>query len=615
MPALSSILPIRWRLAFTAVLGLMLLTGGAARAQASLSVSASASPMTVGTEETVTYTVRIEGAAFSTITTPDPPNTTGLAVQRATPTSRRQVSLVNGEMQRVALYEWQFKPVRDGTARFRPMEITVRGATFTTAPIDIEVVPQAQRAGAAGATGPSRESGDAEPVLSSRDLFIRAEPETQTAYQNEQVILEYHLYFRDGVRLRNSRLAEAWNATGFWREELEVESRPLPRSVRIDGIAYQTIVLKRVALFPTRTGTLRIDPLKIETEARARHPLHQRSPFLVPGRYESVALTSDSLAIEVLPLPPGAPASFGGAVGDFDVTTQLRTSDASVGSSVELQATFSGTGNIATLEAPSWTGPSEVEVYPPDVETSVDRTGNRARGTKTFSYTLVPQASGAHTIPPIEFVYFDPQAERYRTLRSEAHRLHVSEGSARPAASSTTGAGLPVDDIAGLMTHRPHWRAVAESPLHRTPWAYGAVLAPLLLALGLLAARRRRSADAVPPAATTPTAHVERAQHLLSADDPTAFYTALREAVLGLLSTRLSLKAHALTHDQLDRHLEQYDLPDHARRALFELLNVCDRACFSPAQPTMKARKSALQRTRQLVDYFQTHLPHNGPPA
>ena len=606
--------------ALVAAFGLAPPMAGPATAQ-EVSVSASAAPMTAGTEETITYTIRVEGTAFSAVETPAPPGTMGLALQRTTPARRRQVSLVNGKMQRIAVYEWQYRPVRDGTAQFRSVSVTVRGATFTTDPITVEVVPQSQRSGAPGASAhgsvrsPSGNQADPSP-LDSDALFIRAEPETRTAYQNEQVIIEYHLYFRKGVRLRNSRLAEAWNATGFWREELEVEARPRPRSVQVNGTSYETIVLKRVAVFPTRTGALRIDPLTIETEARIQQGLHQPSPFFVPGRYESVQLTSNPLTIQVKPLPPGAPASFSGAVGTFEVASQLDADETTVGSAVELQATLSGTGNIATLEAPTWAPLAGVDTYAPDVETTVDRSGQRARGVKTFSYTLVPQSSGTHALPPLELVYFDPQAEQYRTLRSDAYRLRVAEGEAR-ATVSTTGAGLPVDDVAGLMTHRPSWHAVDERPLYRTPWAYGAVVAPLLLALALLAVRRSTAANAPPDSRpdADAAAQLRRAERLLQAGDTEAFYTALQNVVLGVLSAQIGRKAGALARDQLDEHLARCDLPEHARQALFELLDVCDRACFSPAQPTREARQSALRRTRQLIDYLQAHFSPNSSPT
>jgi hypothetical protein len=96
-------------------------------------------------------------------------------------------------------------------------------------------------------------------------MFIRAVPSKRQAFQNEQITIEYALYFRTGIQLRQSRLADSWDAEGFWREELEIEARPIPQTVVVDGLRYNTIVLKRVAVFPTRTGSLRIDPLRIES--------------------------------------------------------------------------------------------------------------------------------------------------------------------------------------------------------------------------------------------------------------------------------------------------------------------------------------------------------------
>lgn len=598
------------------MLGLVLLTGSlagpAAQAQSpgTVAIGATATPNPVGTDETVTFTLRVEGAALTDLEVPEPPLTEGLTLVQATPATQRNVSFSNGQLTRRITFQWTYRPVRAGTARFHPATITVRGSTHETDAIDIEVVAPAQRSSGTS-TGASRppsspdSTSQQETDINEEDLFIRAEPETHHAYQNEQVAVAYHLYFREGIQLRHSRLANAWDAPGFWREELDVDSRPVPRSVTVDGQPYHTIVLKRAALFPTRTGSLRVDPLEIETEARATGRLRGRVDPFFPHAYESVALASDALTIAAEPLPNGAPDAFNGAVGDFRLRASVQPTEIQVGRPVRLRVQIEGTGNIATLQPPTIDPPDAFEVYDLEERTSIDRNGARVRGTKTFTYVLVPRAGGTYTLSPTTFAYFDPEQHRYRTLHTEPSELQVA-GDEATADDRAADDALPEDDVADLMTETPtSWIRTESRPLYRSPWPYVAVLAPLLLAGGLAALRRR---SAVASEAERDTASLQQARRHMQNRQSEACYGAIERAVLGFIGERLGIAASGLTRAQLDAHLARRDVPERAREALYELLDVCDQVRYSPSRPSEQAMQSAIHRADQLIDFLGPKL-------
>lgn len=591
-----------------------------AQSGGTVTIEAMADPSPVGTEERVTLTIRVEGASPSEIETPDPPLTRGLALQQSTPSTQRDVSFSNGELTRSVTYQWTYEPVRAGTARFFPVEVMVRGTGYETEHIDVEVIPQSQR-GARSPTTPqsgtsprsqgSSSSSDESALVSGRDLFIRAHPETRRVYQNEQLIVAYHLYFQGGVQLRHSRLANAWDATGFWREELDVESRPIPQPTTLNGRSYQTIVLKRVALFPTRSGSLQVDPLAIETEARAARRFGRNDPFYSPqGPYKPISLASDSLVIQAQPLPDGAPSSFNGAVGDFRLRTGVDSTDVQVGRPVRLRVRVEGAGNIATLQPPAIDRPEAFEMYDPKESTSIDRDGARIRGTKTFTYVLIPQSNGTYTVPPVQFSHFDPEQRRYRTQRGAPVTLRVT-GSPPATASSATGNGLPVNDVAPIMTEASTWTRPGAHALYRSPWPYAALLAPLLVLGGVAATQRIAAAKDEKPDESEEggTAHLERARRHLHQQQPEACYDAVEQAVLHFIGNRLDVAASGLTRDQLDDLLARHAVPPRAREALFELLDVCDQARYSPARTSEKAMQSAIGRAEQLIDFLASKLP------
>src|SRR6185436_13788107 len=58
-------------------------------------------------------------------------------------------------------------------------------------------------------------------------------------------------------------------------------------------------------------------------------------------------------AIEVRPLPEGAPASFGGAVGSFQLDARLASTSLKAGDGTQLVVTIRGRGSFDNVSAPT----------------------------------------------------------------------------------------------------------------------------------------------------------------------------------------------------------------------------------------------------------------------
>ncbi|PSQ82160.1 MAG: protein BatD [Bacteroidetes bacterium QS_1_63_11] len=565
---------------------------GAVCAQSSsVRVMAEAEPTTVEVGQTVVFTVTVEGVPATVVQPPEQPAVTNLESRTRRPDTRRVQSSTEGTLRQAVTFSWRFRPEEPGTAHIQPVTVTIRGTEYTTGAIRVQ-------------------------VLDERDLFVRVTATTDRAYQNEQVVAEYRLYYRPGVRLRRSRLAGSWDAPGFWREEFDVASRPTPRRRQAYGRDYETVVLKRVALFPTRPGTLHVEPLRIETEAQGTVRMRRNSPA-VRGRFEPVRLASRSLSLEVRPLPSGAPPSFDGAVGQFSMSVSSNADSATVGDPVSLEVQVNGTGLLTTLSAPPLDLPTTVEAYEPTVESDIERGGRRMQGTKTFTYTLVPRSGGQIALPPVVFSYFDPDAERYETLRAEGPTLQVS-GEAAPRAVGRTGDGLPVGAMADLITaDEAHWSPTDRPPLFRWPWAYVLLLIPVLLVGGGLVYRRWGTAlRATSPTDSDPSLDVAQEQlrdvrQRLQNSRPgaeSAVYEAVEGAVRTFLKERLGKDRTPLTRSALDRHLARHDTPDDLRDALYGLLDRCDEAQYAPA--ASRASGSAVVNEAQAVlRRLDEHLP------
>ncbi|QXD14535.1 BatD family protein [Rhodocaloribacter litoris] len=618
------------------VLVLWIVLGVAAQAQPV--VSASVSETTIGTEERLVYTVEVKGGQLGRVEPPEPPETRGLVLVQQFPSTSRSISLVGGQMEQRISFQWTYQPVREGTAQILPARVKIGDAVYQTEAITVTVVPQAQRPARprrdpfARLLDPFAAPPDEPPAEepAPEDLFIRVIPSRQQAYQNEQVTVEYQLFFREGVQLRQSRLADSWDAEGFWREEFEVDTRPIPRSVVENGLRYHMIVLKRAAVFPTRTGELRIDPLRIETEAIL--PSASRDPFerffSRTRGFRTVEVASAPLVITARPLPDGAPPAFRGAVGQFEMRTTVDRAEVDLGGSVQLRVTLSGTGNLATLAPPVFNPPGVFEVYDPQVDLTIDRSGRHIRGTKTFTYVLVPRSNGTFELPPVTFAFFDPEQGQYRTLRSAPHPLHVRGTMPRAAPATATSAGLPVDDIAGPLVRADGWVKTGRTPLHRQHWPYLLLVLPALALAGLAAYRRyvTRLATDVAYARRRrahPVArrHLKQAAALLEActrgneAEARAFYAELDRAVRGFVGNRLNVAEAGLTRAQLDERLAAAGVAPACREDLHRLLDACDHARFAPVPSDRAAMEEALDRAGRLIVLLDEQLDRPPAPA
>jgi hypothetical protein len=238
----------------------------------------------------------------------------------------------------------------------------------------------------------------------------------------------------------------------------------------------------------------------------------------------------------------------------------------------------------------------------------VDRSGRIVRGSKTFSYLLVPRANGNYEIPEITFAYLNPASGEYELGRSEPIPIVVTGTASDAPEVATTAAGLPVDDIAPLRLEGVEWTSARRTPIHGQPWIYLFAVLPLLGLIGIVVWRRHElrlatDVDFARKRRAHPLAkkHLRQAEELLSAGNAAAFFEELERAVVGFAGNRLNISELGLTHAQLLDHLRSAGLPESSLDDLAHLLEECDRARFAPVPPTESALDDAQLKAASLI--------------
>lgn len=521
--------------------------------------------------ETVVYTVTLDGGRGTRISAPL--STGALELVSRQPTLDATTS-INGRVER--RIAWVYRAVRPGTGRIRQFRAEVAGETVTASGVTVSISP------ASAAPARRAPASQAPRASSSRDLFVRAELSRRTAYVGQQVVVDYVLYFEPEISPRQTAPIGTWDAAGAWREEMDVPST-YPRPATIGGEPYEAVTIRRIALFPTRTGTLELAPMQFTVDLvkilRGGASNDPFAPFFSPFRQRSEdrEVEAPAVSIDVRPLPAGAPPSFTGAVGGFEVSTQTEDLRVEAGEAVRIQVAIQGDGNVALLEAPELQAPAGVDAYDPREDREAFRGSEPLRGVKTFTYTFVPQGGGTFTVPAAPFSYFDPARGRYVTVQTEPVEVAVS-GDALADAPPEQGPDGP----AGLKASA-RWR---EAPGDAS-WLWGVLggglALPLLaggLFLGVRAGRERlggRSAQAAPASARERLADAQR-----------------------LADGRAFAEVEAVLRDAL---ASNPDAPAGGRQRAEHLLAECQRGQFAPGiGPDLRATIAEVETVLSALD-------------
>ena len=309
-----------------------------------------------------------------------------------------------------ATRSYRFRAVREGRFQVGRVRVAANGRTYVSEPVRVVInaFPFA----------------DADPP---EGLVLMAISARQRAYVNEPVIVSFSLLSR-GSDLRSeprTGTIEWPDFEGFRVAELSRRQRGREAQVYIDGHRYNTVPLRRVALFPSTGASGVIGQATLEAQLREPRGFGRARRSESPT-YTSVIVASDPVSLEVLPLPAeGRPASFRGHVGKLEVASWVNRTGGEVGDTVTLQVEVSVEGHMKGLPDPEIDFLTGFEVSGPQIRTAIPASSEGLDGRRTYIYRLVARAEGSYEIPAVEMSYFDAESESYGTSRGQPFVITV----------------------------------------------------------------------------------------------------------------------------------------------------------------------------------------------
>ena len=139
---------------------------------------------------------------------------------------------------------------------------------------------------------------------------------------------------------------------------------------------------------------------------------------------EDIYAAAKPLTVEVRDVPlEGRPDCYIGAVGVFHLAADLEPKNAKTGDPMTLTLTFDGEGTLDNATAPNLGAiPAIAEhfkVYAPTEQAKKDQ--------RQFTYSLRPLDAEVKEFPAVPAAYFDVDAKRYVTLRSQPIPIEVTK--------------------------------------------------------------------------------------------------------------------------------------------------------------------------------------------
>ncbi len=521
--------------------------------------------------------------------------------------SSSSIQIINGK--RSSSHQTTFTyiliPKATGTFQLPAATALLSGDRISSTQASIQVVSDGasssqssgQNGGKSSGGGQTSSTGSGE--ISSNDLFMRLSLSRTEVVIGEPITATLKIYQRANVVGFENAKFPTFN--GFWSQETYVPNNIEFKRESLDDKIYNTAVLRTYVLIPQQSGAITIDPAELVCLVNIRTaPSTSNSLFdsFFQDEYRTIRkrVTTPAVKVKVNPLPAGQPASFGGGVGNFGISARLTTDNLKTHDAASLVITVSGRGNVALLEEPKVNFPPDFEVYDTKTTENTDKSNGGTSGSKSFEYPFIPRSHGDFTIDPVEYSYYDVNAGKYVTLRTEPLHVKVAKGKGGDSTPVTTvNSGVErkdvkslADDIRFIFTGKPGLSGSGS-------FFVGSVFFWILLALMILGATsvylafRKVAAMRADVAGTKNRRATKMAQKRLKLAGEyldknlyTAFYEELHKALIGFVSDKLNMDMSEISKDNIASALTEGGVSEEQTKAFTDLLDACEFARYSP---------------------------------
>lgn len=559
------------------------------------------SPVHVGERITVTYSVNGEGTNFKG------PNFKGFTVLSG-PLQSQSVQIVNQKMSRSLSFSYILIADKTGKFTIEPASITSGSYSLKSNSLQIEVLAEsdAQKQRRMQEQEKQKSINDQAQDILKKNIFLRAEVSKRKVYQGEQLTATYKLYIHPQLNPLQMNPKKIPSFDGFWTQDLNVEKLSWQREL-VNGVNYNVAAIKQVVLFPQRSGNLKIDPYEFEFVVRLKVEGGQRrrsgsifddffNDSFFNDNYQdfNYIAKSESININVDPLPSNAPESFAGAVGSMQIDANLDKTSTQTGEPITLFLKLSGSGNLKLLDAPKINFPPGFEIYEPKITDNTNVSSSGITGSITYEYIIIPRNAGEFKIEPINFTYFNLSDRSYKTLSSPQFNIFVEKGANNSSNGLVSGIRKEEVELIGkdIRFIKINVEGIERNPgrFFKTTYFWFWLILPFILLSLLLWYKRKRLTEAqdmlqfrTKKATKLSRKRLSLASKLMKQNKDDKFYEEINKALWGYVSDKLLIPNSDLTKDNVRIVLTSRNVSETSIDKFLATLDEAEFARYAPS--------------------------------
>jgi len=545
--------------------------------------------------ENLILTITIDGSRASE---PEIPIMDGFQVMSSGKSS--QFSIVNGKMSSQVSYRYTLRPTREGQLTIPAINIEVDGQVYATQPIEIEVLSGTNPLQPVQPIQPGSTISphDLQPGVEGEDAFVEASVDNQEPYLGEQILYTFR-FFR-AMTFFEQPSYQPPSFKGFWSE---TDAEQFDYDVQVAGRHYQVVELQRV-LIPTSVGDFTIEPARLSIPA---------SFFM-----SDIELESDPIKVTVKPLPEPEPDGFRGAVGQFSITTQVDNDQVKVNEPLTLKVELTGEGNLSTLSEIEMPEVDGWRAFNATTKIETDVKDGKLQGSLISDQLLVPSEIGDYKIPAVDFVYFDPQTERYQTIKTEAIAVSVVPGNGdEEIAATKENISEPSEQVSGESVNEIRYIKAVPDELKKTAtdWYDSPIywmllaLAPIVLIVDWLLRRKTKYMRENPERvrASSAAKKAQRALREIETERSNAV-DSLNQILQTFLDERLNHSVRGMRNEELNQFLIDMGISQILAEEALDILQWSEMERYGAVKMENVETQSMIKRTMGLIHQFEEEL-------
>ncbi|NRS88712.1 hypothetical protein HNQ02_001630 [Flavobacterium sp. 7E] len=542
---------------------------------AQVQFEAKVSKTTLGLNERlrIDFSMNIDGDNFNE------PSFEGFRVI-AGPSQQVSQSWVNGRSSFEKIYSYYLLPTQKGNLTIKPATIEYNGQVYKTNSVKITVTNAVEQ---------PKDPNDTS-VSADDNLYLIAEISKTNPYVNEPITVVYKLYFAN-IGISNFRELNKPKYNDFWSQNIEIKQLAAVDAI-FKGQNYRYVVLKKVVLYPQKSGKLAIEPLSLDVDVQL--PTNRRDVFgrmLLADGNKKVSAGAKTINVRALP-EKGKPDDFTGAVGTFDFKVTPSKTSLKNGESLDLLVSVTGKGNMKLFSLPKPVVPNALEMYDPVHDENVNTSLAGMSGKMSDSYTIVPQYKGNYPVKPIRFSYFDLGSGTYKTIVSPEIMINVLNGPTDTRAADSLSANAGKNDV--NIEQFKYIKLKTELKPTNSDDFFGSklylllLLLPFLLVPIIVLAKNKKDAldddvvgNRIRRNNKLAKKYLSQAKKQINNKEP--FYVALEKAMHNFLKAKLHIETSEMSKDNIKAILLAKNANSETVNDFIALTENCEIARYAPA--------------------------------